>query len=423
MATFLYENGDGKVFDEHGKETQVYEMEIDNGQYPLERLTTYDQYIDLKPPEKTIRIKIEEPEEEMTDRQTLGHRIASREYRLSLRKAAAELKIPPSTVQGWKKKFEDGDDVFTRKEGSDRPRGRSAILKEEHQKHLIELIDENPSLVLDQMMESLTSQFENLKVSRTLLYDFIKKKYNISVKRAYFHSVERNNPEKIKERKEWAQHWWKQTDMYYMSNCVFIDESGFNINMNCSIAWVKKGERAIVTVPKTRANNITILGAIASYGVVNISVRRPKRAEPSKKRKVGGAAAPATSKGKGGTVTGCYFNFVAATLDVLDLHEQFKGHYIVMDNAPIHTHQNIQKYIEQRDYSCIYLPPYSPELNPIELFWSVCKSKLKREKLLKEETLTSIIGEACNNIYISNLQGFCRYSESRFQDCLDEKPL
>ena len=190
--------------------------------------------------------------------------------------------------------------------------------------------------------------------------------------------------------------------------------------MNRSIAWAKKGERAIVTVPKTRANNITILGAIASYGVVNISVRRPKRTEPSKKRKVGGAAAPVTSKGKGGTVTGHYFNFVAATLDVLDLHEQLKGHYIVMDNAPIHTHQDIQQYIEQRGYGCIYLPPYSPELIPIEHFWSVCKSKLKREKLLKEGTMTSRIGEACNNIYISDLQGFCRYSESRFQDCLDE---
>ena len=79
---------------------------------------------------------------------------------MSLHKAAAELKIPPSTAQGWKKKFEDGDDVFTRKEESGRPRGRPAILNEEHQYHLIELIDKNRSLVLDQMMESLTSQFE-----------------------------------------------------------------------------------------------------------------------------------------------------------------------------------------------------------------------------------------------------------------------
>jgi hypothetical protein len=42
MATFLFGNGDGKVFNEHGNETHVYEMEIDNEQYPLEQLTSYD---------------------------------------------------------------------------------------------------------------------------------------------------------------------------------------------------------------------------------------------------------------------------------------------------------------------------------------------------------------------------------------------
>lgn len=91
-----------------------------------------------------------------------------------------------------------------------------------------------------------------------------------------------------------------------------------------------------------------------------------------------------------------------------------------MDNAPIHTHLDIQKYIEQRGYGCIYLL-YFPELNPIEQFWSVCKSKLKRQKLLKE-TLSSRIREACNNI-LSDLQDFCRYSVSKFQACLDGETL
>ncbi|ORE02569.1 hypothetical protein BCV72DRAFT_338617 [Rhizopus microsporus var. microsporus] len=100
--------------------------------------------------EKTIRIKTEKPEEEIADRQALGYCVASREYRsykkfffylyekgLSLHKAAAELMVPQSAVQGWKKKFEDGDNIFTRKEGSGRPRGRLAILNEEHQNHLL----------------------------------------------------------------------------------------------------------------------------------------------------------------------------------------------------------------------------------------------------------------------------------------------
>jgi transposase len=75
----------------------------------------------------------------------------------------------------------------------------------------------------------------------------------------------------------------------------------------------------------------------------------------------------------------------------MDQYEDFKGHYLIMGNAPIHEHENIKFYVESRGYSCVHLPPYSPELNPMEQFWSVCKSKLKREALLKEEVLTSCI--------------------------------
>lgn len=109
-------------------------------------------------------------------------------------------------------------------------------------------------------------------------------------------------------------------------------------------------------------------------------------------------------------------------LDVMDRHEEFKGHYFVMDNAPIHKHKDIKLYVESRGYDYVHLPPYSPELNPIEQFWSICKSKLKREALLQEETLTSRIKDACNSVLIDDLKGFCRYSQKKFNDCLEHKP-
>ena len=61
-------------------------------------------------------------------------------------------------------------------------------------------------------------------------------------------------------------------------------------------------------------------------------------------------------------------------------HGEFKRNYIVMDNDPIHTAEDIEKYIVRHGYGCVYLPPYSPELNPIEQFWSVVKGKLRRAK-------------------------------------------
>jgi transposase len=94
-----------------------------------------------------------------------------------------------------------------------------------------------------------------------------------------------------------------------------------------------------------------------------------------------------------------------------------------MDNAPIQKHEVIQKHIESRGYGRVYLPPYSPELNPIKKFWSVCKSKLKREHLLDGETLMKRIADACSRVLYSDLQGFYRYSASKFDDGLDHKPI
>lgn len=108
---------------------------------------------------------------------------------------------------------------------------------------------------------------------------------------------------------------------------------------------------------------------------------------------------------------------------MMDKHEEFKGHYLIIDNAPIHKNKDIQLYIESRGCRCVYLPPYSPQLNPIEQFGSIVKSKLKRVALLNEETLSTRIFEACNKVTISDLEGFCRYSASRWDDCLERKCL
>lgn len=59
--------------------------------------------------------------------------------------------------------------------------------------------------------------------------------------------------------------------------------------------------------------------------------------------------------------------------------------YIVIDNAPIYTHSDIDELITLRSYRIIDLPPYSSALNPIEQFRSVEKSKVKRGTFSDDE--------------------------------------
>ncbi|KAG0733773.1 hypothetical protein G6F35_014444 [Rhizopus arrhizus] len=191
---------------------------------------------------------------------------------------------------------------------------------------------------------------------------------NLSIKQAQFQPLERNSEEKIQQRYDWVQK-WQQTDLDFTTNCVFLDESAIYINLKRGMARSKKGTPAVVTVSMTKAKATSILGAISATGLINVSLRIPKRI---KKRKLGYE----TDAYSIGTVTGHYLSFLKATLDEMDKYPEMKGYYLVMDNAPIHSSTDIGKYIHSRGYRFVYLPPYSPELNPIEQFWSVIKTKL-----------------------------------------------
>ena len=54
-----------------------------------------------------------------------------------------------------------------------------------------------------------------------------------------------------------------------------------------------------------------------------------------------------------------------------------KGQTVIMDNASIHKSQKVRALIEGAGCKLIYLPPYSPDLNPIETFWANMKKWIK----------------------------------------------
>ena len=107
--------------------------------------------------------------------------------------------------------------------GSGRPVKKPPTLTEEHEQLLINLIDEEASLVLDEMMDSLTAQFIDLKIYKTALYNFATEKRSISFKKAHFHSIESNSKEKIKkEFSESRQHIWVTKPIVYSLTSLLV---------------------------------------------------------------------------------------------------------------------------------------------------------------------------------------------------------
>lgn len=71
----------------------------------------------------------------------------------------------------------------------------------------------------------------------------------------------------------------------------------------------------------------------------------------------------------------------------------------------------------------IYLPPYSPELNPIKNVWSIVKNKVKRSSLKDAEDQATRIAEACNYVPPKHLRAFAQHSVNCFEICLRDEAL
>ncbi|KAG0806040.1 hypothetical protein G6F57_011519 [Rhizopus arrhizus] len=76
---------------------------------------------------------------------------------------------------------------------------RKCILSKDHKTAIINFIDANPSAAAVEVTEHLLKRFSDLKVSRSTVYSFMKSECNLLLKKADFHSVERNSSAKIEE--------------------------------------------------------------------------------------------------------------------------------------------------------------------------------------------------------------------------------
>ncbi|KAG1051388.1 hypothetical protein G6F43_006405 [Rhizopus delemar] len=123
MNQFILEDGKGKMFSEDGNEVSVLQMEVDDPSFPLGDVTSFNEYLDLKPPEKpkderkeATNSKVKSDNLSENDASTLRtHRKYKKEDMehffflvnekgMSVRGAAKHLKIPSSTAFNWQKK-------------------------------------------------------------------------------------------------------------------------------------------------------------------------------------------------------------------------------------------------------------------------------------------------------------------------------
>jgi transposase len=132
---------------------------------------------------------------------------------------------------------------------------------------------------------------------------------------------------------------------------VFLDEAGFNLALYSAYGWCARGERLVEAVPFCRGINLSVLGAFDREGML------------------------CTTAQEGAMKRGDVEDFLEQ--DVLP--RLLPGAVLVLDNARIHHGGRLEEIVTAAGCSLLYLPPYSPDFNPIELAWSWIKRFVRRQ--------------------------------------------
>lgn len=132
---------------------------------------------------------------------------------------------------------------------------------------------------------------------------------------------------------------------------VYIDESGIDMTICKDRGWGKKGKalKAKKSGKYYQRTNI----------IAGLNLNKP--------------IAPMVFNGS------CDTSLFESWVEQFLIKELKPGQVVIMDNAAFHKSQKTKDLIESVECKLIFLPPYSPDLNPIEKFWANMKSWIKQQ--------------------------------------------
>jgi transposase len=191
------------------------------------------------------------------------------------------------------------------------------------------------------------------------------------------HAAEQDTPAGQFRRSVWRQ----ETNQIDPSKLIFLDESGVTTEMTRRYGRARRGERVGEGTPGGHWRTLTVLGAI---------------------RASGWAATMTIEAATDGDIFLAYLEQVlCAQLQPDDV--------VVMDNLAAHKVQGVRELVESRGAHLRYLPPYSPDFNPIEKCWSKVKQLLRGAKPRSLSSLESAVTDALNAVTPHNIQACFRH--------------
>ena len=194
------------------------------------------------------------------------------------------------------------------------------------------------------------------------------------------------------ERDEQKRSLWKWlASRFDAGRLVFVDESGFQISMMRLRSRAPRGKRAYGTVPRNRGRNQTLIASMTLEG--------------------GMGACMCVAGSTDAPVFEAYVEKALAPNLV-------EGQVVILDNLGARQPARVRELIGARGCELVYLPSYSPDLNPIEEAFSKIKNIVRKAGERTREALNRAIAEALGAVTLHDVAGWfahCGCYESQGQ--------
>jgi len=171
----------------------------------------------------------------------------------------------------------------------------------------------------------------------------------------------------------------------WVKHLKFLDEIGTNLGLTRLFGRAAPGERVVEATPGHSGPHYTVVAAMGLEGVT----------------------APLVLEG---AMNALWFETYVEAVLAPTLQA---GDIVLLDNLSAHKGQKIRTAIEAQGARLIFLPPYSPDFNPIEKCWAKVKTALRAAKARTLDSLVEAVAEALRSISPEDAKGWfahCGYA-------------
>lgn len=165
--------------------------------------------------------------------------------------------------------------------------------------------------------------------------------------------------------------WTKRRKRFFnkaLARLIFIDETSTNTKLTKRTGWSPKGELFRTHAPFGKWQTQTFIAGLRCHGLVAPWI----------------VNAP---------MNGAIFETYVETQLAPELNP---GDIVILDNVGFHKNQRAAELVRQRGAWMLFLPPYSPDLNPIEMAYSKLKALLRKQAARTFDALTQVLGDICS---------------------------